>query len=80
MPLAPFVHRWRILAAAVLLAGSLVLAPVLPSWPEFVQVVRDARDPMGALYSLLEVPMLLVPLIAGWGQTRHHGAPATAAA
>ena len=66
-------HRswWAAFASLVLV--SAVLAPILPSWPEFVQVVRDAREPSGVLYSVLEVPMLLIPLIAGLGRTTPAG-------
>ena len=36
----------------------------LPMWPDFIRVVLNAQHPSGALYSLGEVPMMLIPLAA----------------
>jgi hypothetical protein len=68
--LAPFAligsrtRRWW-LAAAVLV---LVSIPFGALWGEYVSVLVDSRNPAGVLYSLSDVPMLLVPLAAWLGR------------
>ncbi len=42
----------------------------LPMWPDYVRVILNARHPAGPLYSLGEVPMLLIPLAAWLGRRR----------
>ena len=36
----------------------------------YPQVILDSRNPDGALYSLSDVPMMAIPIIAWLGQTR----------
>lgn len=40
----------------------------LPMWPDFIAVIRNAQHPAGPLYSVGEVPMLLIPVIAWLGR------------
>ncbi len=42
----------------------------LPMWPDYVRVILNARHPSGPLYSLGEVPMLLIPVAAWLGRRR----------
>jgi hypothetical protein len=68
--LAPFA-LWGIrcrswwLALACLAAVSLVF---LPMWVDYIHVLLNARDPNGLLYSLNQVPTLLVPVVAWLGR------------
>jgi hypothetical protein len=50
------------------LAGLSLL--FLPMWPEYLQVLRDARNEMGLLYSLNEVLMISIPVVAWITSTR----------
>jgi hypothetical protein len=53
-------RNWWI-AAAGFAASSLLF---LPMWPDFIAVIRNARHPAGVLYSIGELPMLLIPVVA----------------
>lgn len=74
--LAPFgligIRRrpWWI-AAVGLLVISLAF---LPMWGDYLTVARNARDGLGLLYSIQEVPMVCIPVLA-WLGGRH--APTT---
>jgi hypothetical protein len=59
-------RSWWI-ALGVLGVASL---PFLDLWRQYVQVLLDARNPNGVLYSLDEVPFVLVPIVAWVGSTR----------
>jgi hypothetical protein len=73
--LAPFAligfrrRQWW-LGAGVLLAASLLF---LPLWPEYVTVARNARTESPVLYSLSNVPLLLIPLAAATFSKRRVG-------
>jgi hypothetical protein len=57
---------WLVLS--VLIIATL---PVLPMIPDWILVMRDARGPAsGLLYSLKDVPLVAIPLIAWAGRTR----------
>ena len=64
--LAPFAliganrRRWW-LALAVF---GFVAALFAPLWPDYVKVVTNAHNPNGLLYSLDEVPLVLIPIVA----------------
>jgi hypothetical protein len=62
-PLALFGSRTRSwwLALGAFAAVSLAF---LPMWPAYIRVVLNAHHPSGPFYSLGEVPMMLIPLIA----------------
>jgi hypothetical protein len=53
---------WRALAS--LAAVSLVF---LPMWPDYLKVIGDSSNPRGLAYSIYEIPMLLIPLVAWLG-------------
>jgi hypothetical protein len=84
--LAPFAlvgawsRRWW-LALGGVVAISLLF---LPMWGDYVRVLQNARTPAGPLYSINEVPMLAIPVIAWLGRARRRGrrppSPATDAA
>ena len=40
----------------------------LPMWPDFIAVIRNAHHPAGPLYSVGELPMLLIPVVAWLGR------------
>ena len=69
--LAPFAlfganrRSWWIALAAV----ALVSLPFGSLWMDWVASVVNSRGG-GPLYSALEIPMLLIPLVAWWGRTR----------
>src|SRR5688500_12097368 len=71
-------HRSWWVAMAILGLTSLALAPLLPSWLDYVLVVRNAQEPSGPFYSLTEIPMLLLPVIGWLGRTRDRQAPTAA--
>jgi hypothetical protein len=52
---------------AVLVVVSL---PFWSMWLDYFQVVRDARHPLGLLYNLGQVPMMLIPIAVWVGRTR----------
>jgi hypothetical protein len=64
--LAPFAllgaprRNWWI-ALAVAAAVAIVFAPL---WPDYLAVLSNARYEKGALYSLDEVPFVLIPIVA----------------
>ena len=55
-----------------LTAGLLVILtlPLLPLVPVWVQTVMDSRGADGWLYSVKDLPLLMVPVFAYWGRTR----------
>lgn len=52
--------------------GGLVVASLLflPMWPDYLRVVLNARPELGLLYSVLEFPMLAIPVLAWLGGRR----------
>jgi hypothetical protein len=67
--LAPFAligmnRRSWWLAGAGLAAVSFAFAPM---WRDYVLVLLNARDPLGPLYSLNQVPTLMLPIVAWLG-------------
>lgn len=54
-----------------LVLGGLALASLLflPMWPDYATVLANARNPLGVLYSLGDVPLLLAG-IAAWAARR----------
>jgi hypothetical protein len=54
-------------AAAILLVLTLPVIPLIPDW---LRAVVDARGPEGWLYSVKDLPLLMVPVIAYLGRTR----------
>ena len=54
-------------------AGILVVLtlPVIPLIPDWLRAVFDARGPDGWLYSVKDLPLLMVPVIAYLGRTRN---------
>jgi hypothetical protein len=70
--LAPFAligirHRSWWIALAVFACASTVFGAL---WLDYVRVVVNSRNPNGLLYSLDEVPMMLIPVIAWLGSSR----------
>jgi hypothetical protein len=64
--IAPFAlfgcwHRSWWLAAGTALLLSLAF---LPMWQDYVRVMLNSTNPRGLLYSIADVPLLMVPLIA----------------
>src|SRR4051812_4993102 len=55
------------ITAAILLVLPLPLIPLIPDW---LRAVVDARSPEGWLYSVKDLPLLMVPVIAYLGRTR----------
>jgi hypothetical protein len=55
-----------------LTAGLLVILtlPLLPLIPVWIQVVIDSRGYGGLFYSIKDLPLMLVPVIAYLGRTR----------
>lgn len=70
--LAPFAligiraRRWWMIAAGL----ALVSLPFGTLWSQYLTVVMDSRNGAGALYSLSDVPLVLVPLVAWLGRSR----------
>jgi hypothetical protein len=64
--LAPFAliganrRRWWITLAAF----GVVAALFAPMWPDYLKVAMNAQSQNGLLYSLDEVPLMLIPIIA----------------
>jgi len=56
------------ITAGILLLLSLPLVPLIPDW---LLAVVDARGPEGLLYSVKDLPLLMVPVIAYLGRTRN---------
>lgn len=73
--LAPFAligirSRWWWVAALVGLAVSVAM---LPLWLDYLTVMRNFHDARGLLYSLDDVPLVLVPIVSrlgGWSVGR----------
>lgn len=66
LSIAPFAlfgcwHRSWWLAAGT---GLLVSLAFLPMWPDYVRVLLNSSHPRGLLYSIAEVPLVMLPLIA----------------
>ena len=55
------------ITAGILLVLTLPLIPLIPDW---LRAVLDARGPDGWLYSVKDLPLLMVPVIAYLGRTR----------
>lgn len=58
-------RSWWI-ALAVFAALSAVL---LPMWPDYVRVLLNARHPLGVLYSVTDLPLLLIGPLAWLGRS-----------
>lgn len=75
--LAPFAligarqRSWWI-ALGVLAVLSIPFAGL---WADYARVALNARSPNGLLYSLDEVPLMLIPVIAWLGRGRRAGSP-----
>jgi hypothetical protein len=59
-------RRWWI-TAGILVVLTLPLVPLIPDW---LRAVVNARGPDGWLYSVKDLPLLMVPVIAYLGRTR----------
>lgn len=56
-------RRWWLALGATVIVSALFL----PMWPDWIRAVLNARGPFsGPLYSLKDVPMVAIPLLA-WG-------------
>ena len=55
------------ITAGILLVLSLPLIPLIPDW---LRAIVDARGRDGWLYSVKDLPLLMVPVIAYLGRTR----------
>ena len=49
-----------------------------PLWPEYLSVLANSRQTSGVLYSLQEVPMMAIPLVAWFGGRERPGAESAA--
>ena len=70
--LAPFAfvgirHRSWWFGLAILIAYVLVFGAM---WSDYLTVLTNSRNEVGLLYSLSDVPLLLIPIIAYLGRTR----------
>jgi hypothetical protein len=70
--LAPFAlvgirHRSWWVGLVVVGVVAVLFAPL---WSDYLSVLRNSRNEAGILYSLSDVPLMLVPLIAYVGRTR----------
>jgi len=60
-------RRWWL----ALVASGLASALFLPMWPDWIHAVLNARGPYsGVFYSLKDVPMMAIPLVAFIGRAR----------
>ena len=57
---------WIALAAFVAIS-----VPFLPMWPQWLSTVLNARTPSGPLYSVMEAPLLAMPIVAWLASPRH---------
>ena len=71
--LAPFAlvgfwrHSWRM----PMVVGAIVSLPFVPMWGDWVAVLMNARSARsGPFYSVIDVPLLLIPLLAWLARTR----------
>ena len=49
---------------------ALVSVPFAAMWLDYVTVVQNARDPNGLMYSLNQVPTVMIPVVAWLGSSR----------
>ena len=75
--IAPFAvvgirHRSWWIGLALLVAYSLVFGSM---WRDYLTVLTNSRNEGGLLYSLSDVPFLLIPIIAYLGRTRDRPIP-----
>ena len=56
------------ITAGILLVLTLPLIPLIPDW---LRAVTDARGPEGWLYSVKDLPLLMIPVVAYLGRTRN---------
>jgi hypothetical protein len=79
--LAPFgligIRRrsWWVAAGGLGAAVAVTVVVFLPLWRDYVTVLTDSHNAEGIFYSLSDVPLVLIPVIAYLGRTRQ---PATA--
>jgi hypothetical protein len=70
--IAPFAlfgcwHRSWWLAAGM---GLLISLAFLPMWQDYVLVLLNSTNPRGLLYSVADVPLMWIPLMAWLGRSR----------
>ena len=58
---------WRRSWWVALIAICVVSLAFAPMWPDFVRVLRNARQDGGLLYSIQEAPMMAMPIVAWVG-------------
>lgn len=80
--IAPFAlfgcwHRSWWLAAA---SGLIVSLAFLPMWRDYLLVLLNSSNPRGLLYSVADVPLVMIPLMAWLGRTKAELVPARAVA
>ena len=63
-------HRSWWIGLAALAALGLVF---LPLWDDWLAVVRNAQSGRGVLYSIFDLPLLAIPLVAWAGRSRARG-------
>jgi len=74
VPFALF-GAWRRSWWFALAAGALVSLAFLPMWPDWLAVVLNARGSRsGLLYSAIDIPLMLIPLLAWATRTRRESA------
>ena len=59
-------RSWWVALAVLVLAG----VPFLDMWLDYVQVLLNARHPLGLLYNLGQVPTMLLPIVIWAGRRR----------
>ena len=69
--------RWWWVVAAGFATASLVMLPATIDWIHVLLNSRGAAMRSGFGYSLLDMPLLAMPLIAWYGRSRGPGQPAT---
>lgn len=71
--LAPFalIGLWRRSWWVALVVLVVISVPFLPLWLEYVVVAQNARTPNGLLYSIAQVPAMLLPVAALLGSRTH---------
>lgn len=67
-------RRWWLAVAGLALASL----PFLPLWPDYLAAMLHARSDLGLLYSLNEVPLLAIPVLAWLGARRPEPVPVPA--
>ena len=70
--LAPFaLLGFRTQGWWVVIAGFVGVAVLLaPLWPDYIATMKNAQAPAGIFYSITDVPLLLVPILAALGSSR----------